>query len=76
MEYMDKLITLSNGIQQIVMEKTEYSGITYVLANEVEDNELGPIVTLFRVEKAGDTVRFVEEPDLTVTETVLAKMAH
>ncbi len=76
MEYMDKLITLSNGIQYIVIENTEFQGAKYVLANEVEEEKLGPIVTLFRVEEHDDKVRFIEEPDLTITETVLEKMAH
>lgn len=76
MEYMDKLITLSNGIQYIIMENTEFQGTKYVLANEVEEEKLGPIITLFRVEEQDNKVRFVEEPDLAITETVLEKMAH
>jgi len=76
MDYMDKLITLSNGIQYVIIKKTDYEGVKYVLANEVEDGNLGPIVTLFRVEEHDGKVRFEEELDLSLTETVLAKMAY
>ena len=76
MDYMNKLITLSTGIQYVILDNTKYAGKDYVLANEVENGNLGSIVTLFKIEQSDDCTKFIEEDDLSVTESVLAKMSH
>ncbi len=76
MDYKDKMITLTDGYQYVILEDTQYNGSTYVLANEVIDGDLGPTIVLFKVEGEEANPKFREERDLSVAEMVLAKMAH
>ena len=74
MNYKDRLITLSNNLQYVILEDTEYEGKLYVLANEVVNNQLDSTITVFRVEVDGEDPSFIEEKDLSVLEAVLVKM--
>lgn len=75
-DYENKLITLSDGYQYVVLEKINLDGKEYVLANEVEDGDLGENVTIFEVKVTDKGIIFNEEKNIEIAETVLAKMAH
>ena len=76
MDYKDKLITLSDNIQYVIMLDVEYQGKTYVLANEVEGDDLAPGATIFRVETVNNEPKFYVEQDLSILENVLTLMLH
>ncbi len=74
-DYRNKLITLSDGDQYVVLKEAEYKGKRYALANDVIDNDLGPNMTIFRLEVINDQLNFIIERDLEIVEKLLTKMA-
>lgn len=75
-DYSNKLITLSDGYQYVVIDQTEYKGNKYAIVNEIKDGKLGSNITLFRVETVFNMPRFIEEKNLDIVETILAKLAY
>ncbi len=74
-DYRNKLITLSDGDQYVVLKEAEYKGKRYALANDVIDNDLGPNMTMFRLEEIDNKLSFIVERDLGIVEKLLSKMA-
>lgn len=74
-DYRNKLITLSDGDQYVVLKEAEYKGKRYALANDVIDNDLGPNMTMFRLEEIDNKLSFIVERDLGIVEKLLTKMA-
>lgn len=74
-DYRNKLITLSDGDQYVVLKEAEYKGKRYALANDVIDNDLGHNMTIFRLEVINDQLNFIIERDLEIVEKLLTKMA-
>lgn len=74
-DYRNKLITLSDGDQYVVLKEAEYKGKRYALANDVIDNDLGPNMTIFRLEVINEQLNFIIERDLEIVEKLLTKMA-
>ena len=78
----DRMITLTDGYQYVILDQTEYNNEIYVAAHDVEDGKLGSDVTLYRVETTDklepniESMRFIEEKDLDKIETVLSKLAY
>ncbi len=76
MDFKNKLLTLSDNVQYVIIEDIMYDGKNYVLASEVEDNELAPGKTVFRIETVNGEPKFIEEHDLNILESVLTQMAY
>lgn len=76
MKYQDKLITLSDNLQYVILKELEYEGKTYLLANEVSDKELSLSVVLLRVEEIDGEDKLVEEEDLSKAEKILTEMTQ
>ena len=74
-DYRNKLITLSDGDQYVVLKEAEYKGKRYALANDVINNDLGPNMTMFRLEVIDDKLSFIVERDMGIVEKLLTKMA-
>ena len=76
MEWLNKLITLSNGTQWVVMQHTEYNGKLYVLVNDViNGTQLGKNKVLFRVEDPYGNPRFEDEENSWTKAKVFWKMS-
>ena len=76
MEWLDKLITLGDNTQVVILQHTMYEGNIYVLANEViNGTQLGEEKTLYRVENPDGNPRFVPEANLWTCSKVLWKMS-
>ena len=73
--YKNKLITLSDGYQYVVLSEAEYKGKRYALVNDIVNDNLGPNMTIFRLEEFNDELNFVVEQNLDIVETILSKMA-
>lgn len=73
--YRNKLITMSDGEQYVVLSEASYKGKTYALANDVVNNNLGPNMTLFRVEDLNGEFNFIVERDMNIVNAILTKMA-
>ncbi|MBP3841123.1 MAG: hypothetical protein IK997_03230 [Bacilli bacterium] len=73
--YRNKLITMSDGEQYVVLSEASYKGKTYALANDIINNNLGSNMTLFRIEDLNGELNFVIERDLDIVSTILTKMA-
>lgn len=73
-EYINKLITMSDDNQYVILDEIQYDGNTYALANEVIDDNLGSDITLFRVEKADEEPNFTIETNLELVQQVLLNM--
>lgn len=73
--YRNKLITLSDGDQYVILSEAKYKGNIYALAHDVVDNKLGSNMTLFRLENINGELNFVIERNLDVVGTVLSSMA-
>lgn len=76
MKYQDKLITLSNNLQYAVLKEIEFEGQIYLLANEVENNELGHSISLIRVESIDGEDKLILESDLSKAQTILTQMTQ
>jgi len=74
-DYRNKLITLSDGDQYVVLKEAVYKGKRYALANDVINNDLGPNMTMFRLEVIDDKLSFIVERDMGIVEKLLTKMA-
>jgi hypothetical protein len=73
--YKNKLITMSDGEQYVVLSEANYKGKTYALANDIVNNNLGSNMTLFRVENLNGELNFIIERDMDIVGTILTKMA-
>lgn len=73
--YRNKLITMSDGEQYVVLSEANYKGKTYALANDIVNNNLGPNMTLFRIENLNGELNFIIERDIDIVGTILTKMA-
>ena len=73
--YRNKLITMSDGEQYVVLSEANYKGKTYALANDIVNNNLGSNMTLFRVENLNGELNFIIERDMDIVGTILTKMA-
>lgn len=74
-DYMNKLITMSDDNQYVILDEIQYDGNTYALANEVIDDNLGSDITLFRVERINGKFNFIVETNLDIVQQVLLNMA-
>ena len=74
-DYMNKLITMSDDNQYVILDEIQYDGNTYALANEVIDDNLGSDITLFRVERINGEFNFIVETNLDIVQQVLLNMA-
>ena len=72
--YENKLLTLSDGYQYIVLDNTEYNWTNYAVVNEVVNGKLGSNITLYRIVETDRVPLFVLETNLDIIETVLSKM--
>ena len=75
MGYEDKLLTLSNGYQYVVLDRVDYEEKSYALVNEVVDGHLGSNATIYRIEPTAGMPVFIKETNLKILESVLAKLA-
>ncbi len=76
MEWLDKLLTLGDGKQYVVMTHTEYNGKLYVVVNDVVNgNQLGKNKLLFRVEDPYGHPRFEREENMWTCSKVFWKMS-
>ena len=75
-DYTNKIITLSDGYQYVILEETVYNGKNYALANDIVNGKLGENITLYRVEYLNNEPNFIVEQDLDVVETVLSKLSN
>lgn len=73
--YRNKLITMSDGEQYVVLSEANYKGKTYALVNDIVNNNLGSNMTLFRVENLNGELNFIIERDMDIVGTILTKMA-
>lgn len=73
--YSDKLITLSDGYQYVILEELVYEGKNYALANDVVNGRLGQNMTLYRVEYLNDEPNFIAEQNLDIVQNVLTKLS-
>ena len=69
--FVNKLVTLGNGKQCVVLDETIYDGNLYILANEVQDNDLNENIYIFLVNTEGDKISFVLEQDLDICSKLL-----
>ena len=74
MKYENKIISLSNNIQYVVLKELDYEEKKYLLANEISNNELGDSVSLFRVDEINGEDKIIEESNLDKAQIILTEM--
>jgi len=75
-EYINKIITLSNGEQIVIIETLDYEGKQYALTNEIVDNKLGTNLTIYRIDNINSETNFVVEKDSDILQAVLLKLSN
>ena len=73
-DLLNKKIQLENGEEYVTIDYVNYDGITYFLGNDVIDNHLGQNVAIFKVQKDGDSMSMVIEPDIEKCQKVIEKL--
>lgn len=73
-DLLNKKIQLENGEEYITIDYVNYDGITYFLGNDVIDNHLGDNIAIFKVQKNGDSMSMVIEPDIDKCQKIIEKL--
>ncbi|MBE6160878.1 MAG: hypothetical protein E7158_01480 [Firmicutes bacterium] len=70
-DIMNSVISLDNGEKYVMLDSTDYNGIKYYLANDVDDNHLGNDIAIFKAEMINGQLNLVMEPDIKICEELI-----
>ena len=73
-DLLNKKIQLENGEEYVTIDYVNYEGITYFLGNDVIDNHLGDNIAIFKVQKNGDSMSLVIEPNIEKCQKIIEKL--